>query len=874
VTGGACRTAAISHDIRRPIFSGGHIAKSKRNLQTFSSGYGATSAARRLARKMEAAEDEEFMGLNSLNDNCLARNERGSTEERNSWFGNALRDDEDYQTRSRLSVAVPPNTPDNGNEQPKSEHMSGGTSTTEVLLSSLEQIRSLYEQGQAIDAAQLFLDTHPISLKGISSERRELGIQIFLMNCKEGNVFIARSIFERIEAVDRVSRYMWKILIVALAKKGCIDSVATLYIRYRNWMPLPPYLIDIVLRCLIESNRLTTAKWLLYGSIKHDRNCGLCGLFLHGLWKKTRNVELLNGQLKKLLSLLPGFGKKPTAKLFNPVLKAYVDFGRVTDAEALVEDMQTKYGIPLKCRTKGMLVYSRALECDWDAVERGLQEMYDLGFTNSWVDFIRIFDRIFLEYWVGHSGTAIKDFIFRSVEKYGIVPDRILYQHMLEALVEKGNMDMITEFMQLARTRKWNISIDEQKFIEVLRSRRLARESSPVGSWQMLQAARVKYGQSAVSRQLLGFDRRSVPIQEVNLMPITGAMIPWYKRSMEEVLPSRPVDQFQPLDRQMARFMHAGKLREALNCFRNAKAAKLQLTPLHVELAVIATLVEDGLTAARELVHEEWDNVRHLSPFFPLFFRQVTEADPNAEAELIKTAIFRYYGLCWDHPMLLVKHHLMASTCRRLITQNKPEEALDVLKLAYMSRWGRRDKFGGTCMKMFVRAFQATNKIKGVRWCIITGLCRGSALNKDFVVEVRRVIAALKLQSKPIHKRRARERAMYLKYLDFLASLLERKCEGDPSLSELHGNRTEKLFARKRYEWPIVADRLQCDFASVQQVVKSWDEEFELDKLFGRIHPNPEVTAALWDESRVVQGEDYFVEDVPWVDSQFISAGQ
>ena len=94
-------------------------------------------------------------------------------------------------------------------------------------------------------------------------------------------------------------------------------------------------------------------------------------------------------------------------------------------------------------------------------------------------------------------------------------------------------------------------------------------------------------------------------------------------------------------------------------------------------------------------------------------------------------------------------------------------------------------------------------------------------MNKDFVVEVGRVIAALKLQSKPIHKLRARERVTYLKYLDFLASLLERTCEGDPSLSDLHGNRTEKLFTRKRYEWPVVADKLQCDFASVQQVVRS-----------------------------------------------------
>lgn len=902
--GSICTIATITYDVHRRVRIAERIIENKRTIQSSAPNYDATSAARRLARMIEAAEAGEFMGLDSLKDDdrklrkrrdsqvasaSPAQDEQAVPKDgsenapvksetkvppvwllqtqsqdrfpapvKNLWGARKPNDSQEHRetegTDSPSAEQERPATPlsrvDSGIGLAQDERLSENTTKEAIpdenVFYAPDRIRDLLDRDRPIEAAQLFLDTHPASLKGLPSDRRELALEIFLVNCREGNVFIAKSIFERIEAVDKVNLTMWKALLFALAQKGHVESVATLYLRYRHQFHVPPYLVDIILRALLESHRLTTAKWFLFRNLKLDQNCGLSGLYLSGLWKKTRSIELLNGQFQKLLKFLRRLGKRPTEKLFNPMLKAYVEFGRVADAEALATLMETKYEIPPSCRSKGLLVYAQALRCEWEKVERGLQEMHDLGLTENRHDFTRIFDRIFLEYWVVNPGSAIRDFVFRSIERYNLVPDAVLYKHILEAFVEKGDQDMIAELSHLARERNWKIPIDEKEFLEILRTRRHAVEQSPVGFWNMLQAARIKYGQSATSQQILGYDRTSFPLVEVNQMPYSDYSVAWYERTMKQMLPSRPVDQYQSLDKQMSYYMHVGKMDEALRCFRNAKEAKLVLKQRHVELAVAATLIKDGLAAARAVVEEEWRELRRKVQFFPLFFRQVMEAEPADEGEVLKMAVFHFYNLCWENPKLIVKHHITVATSRRLMVDQKPEVALDLLKDVYMSRYGRTRKFDGTCMKMFVRAFEQTGNVAGVRWCILTALSRGTALNRDLVVEVRRALASLRWNQKGQHSEH------YLAYLDYLAGLLEQKSNGVPELRHLRTNRGEKRLARKTSEEPRVVDELRSDFASVRLVVEHWDEERELEQLFGGGDTDPRETARRWSERQVL----------------------
>lgn len=706
-----------------------------------------------------------------------------------------------------------------------------------------ENMEELFERGDYINAAQIFLDAHPASLRGISSERRELATQAFFLNCRHDNVFIARSVFERLEEVDRISPTMWRILIVTLAKKGCIESAATIYMRYRERFSVPGVLLDVVLRCLIESRRLTSAKWVLLRNLSKDRDCGLCGAYLSGLWKKTRNIELLNGQFTKLLMVLRRLDKSPTEKLVNPLLKAYVEFGRFSDAEALVHQMTTTYRVPLTCRMKGLLVYGRALQCDWAAVDDGLQEMHNLGLTNKKRDFVYIFDRIFLEYWPSHTCVEIQDFLYRYIDKFDINADRVFFQHIMEAIVEKGDEAMVSEFTSMARQRGWRVKVDEKAFIDLLRNRRSALEDSPVGFWQMLRVAREENMRATASQQLLGQDRRS-------FLPVTnnlGAQFPdaWYKRTVDEITkPSRPVDQFQKLHHQMIYYMHMGKMGDALQCFQGAKHAGFHFKPLEVELAAIATLLEHGPSAAQTLLEGPW------TKSLPIFYRQIKDLDPSAEDEVVKLAVFRFYKICWLTRRMVIKHNITASTSRRLIASNKPELALDLLVAVYTSKYGRLKEFDAVCIKMFLRAFTATNNFAGMRWCILTAISRGSALSRDLAVEVDRVLGIVRREDT------SSEKKIQLRYLDFAASVLHGKCNGDPKYSELRGNaELKKSFRRRLKGYGNKYDMWRGQAKLFKQAIEEWDEEYELEKVLRRIDNDDSSILAQWDEAACVELE-------------------
>lgn len=838
--------AAITYDMHRRVRVAERIVENKRALQTSAPNYDATSAAKRLARMMEAAEAGEFMGAESLReDNRRLYQAQHETDGPGIHGRDGIPEDngvpnlpKSFLEPTQFDIPQPPGPRlDMGGPGIPSWYAyidtgTPGAGLPEKALSSSgqesslnQQMRDLLSCGRPIDAAQIFLEGHAASLGGISSERKELAVQAFFVNCREGNVYIARNVFERLEEVDMVSPEMWKALMFALAKGGSVESTAALYSQYRLKFPLPPEMVDIVLRCLLESQRLTTAKWVLMRNLHVDRDCGLCGAYLTGLWKKTRSIELINGQLKNLLITLPRLGKVPTDKLFNPVIKAYVEFGRFGDAEALVNDMVTSYGLPLSCRTMGLLLYGKALQYDWASVEAGLEKMHEVHLTRRKRDFVQIFDRLFLEYWVAHSGTEIRDFLFRCIDKFNIVPDRVLYKHILEAFVEKGNLDMISELSNIAEERSWKVRINEEEFLQVLRSRRLALEGGPVGFWQMLQAARLRHGQAATSQHILGYDQRSFPSAEVNKMPFTESPMAWYQRSLQEITPSKPVDQYLKLHKQMAHYIHSGKLVEALKCYHGAKRAGFHLKHVHVELAVIATLLEHGLSAARELINSEWEDIGGSSKFFPDLFYQLLQVHERNETKQIKRAVLRFYHICMTHKNLTVKHHLTVAISRRLIFLKKSDIALDLLATVYTSRYRDAAKFNGVFMKMFARAFSELHNPGGIRWAILSALAQSGTITWDLVVEVRRILGVL---HRSMNALSSPEKTEQLEYLDHIAMLLEKKSEGDTSALEFQID-PDKRRSTQQNQPGAVDERKLFKKEDIRETLETWNENRELE---------------------------------------------
>ena len=887
--GGFCTVAALTYDVHRRVRVAERIVENKRTIQTSTPRYDATSAARRLARMMEAAEAGEYKGAESLREDNRKFHQvqhdsqtdpvdpgahvpdgisPGVVEDRGT-----LAQDQPSQVPLQSGVPHPlgsainmrvtaasflhtyMNILDRTRNFRRYHADKDSQNSTEELgfLSSLsQQIQGLLDCGRPIDAAQIFLETHPASMNGLSLERSELATRTFFINCDEGNVFIARSIFERLEALGIVSLEMWQVLLFALAKKGCIESTASLYEQYQFKFSIPPEMVDIVIRCLLESHRLTTAKWVLLRNLHVDRDCGLCGAYLTGIWKKTGSIELLHGQLRKILKTLPQFGKEPSDKLFNPVIKAYVDFGRYKDAEALANDMTTVYDIPLQCRTVGLLVFAKALQCDWHGVMDGLQKMHETKLTKRKRDFVNIFDRIFLEYWVSHSGLEIRDFLFRCINDFDIVPDRVLYQHILEAFVEKGDADMIAEFSNFARERSWKIPFNEDQFLETLRAKRLALEDGPVGFWQMLQAARVRHGQASTSKHILGYDQHSFPSPEVNKMPFTQSPLPWYERSVQEATPSKPASQYIKLHKRMAHYMHVGKMGDALECFQSAKRARFHVKLIHVELAVIATLLEHGITAARELIGAEWPSIRHSARAFPVFWSRILDMDDKAEKEQIKMAVFRFYKLCSSTKKMFVKHHITVAIARRLIISKKADIALDLMASIYMTRFRDAAKFDGVCLKMFVRAFSELDSLAGVRWGVLSALAKDDMVTWDLVVEVRRILGAFhrKFSVSP-----SPSQTRQLEYLDHIADLLEQKSAGNTSASELRFDPKERHHSQQQQS-QIREESSLFQKEDIRSTLQTWNEKSELKAVLETI--DADSTAERWKEANCLEQQKWF----------------
>ncbi|KAI9372519.1 hypothetical protein BJX61DRAFT_439249 [Aspergillus egyptiacus] len=930
--GSFCTVAAITYDVHRRVAVAERIVENKRALQTSAPRYDATSAAQRLSRMMEAAEAGEFKSI-----------EAWKEEERKFRRSHLLRPQDDTglspadQDSHDTSIPIinPSTTAGTGSEPGTSVPLEGTaieaskpdtlegnahnhfpsprpalpaeTREKYVLRQSdpsdtfaaleegealgmdkedslTERLQSLLDRGRIIDGAQIFLDEHPASVRGISSLRREIVVHLFYLNCKQENVFLARSIFERLEDIDRVSPTMWSILIVALARQGCVESAATVYERYRIRFNVPHYMLDVVLRCLLESQRLTSAKWLLLKHLQDDRNCGLSGAYLSGLWKKTRSIELLNGQFKKLLLMHRRLRRGVSRKLFNPVIKAYVDTGRFSDAEALVHEMETTYRVTPACRTRGLLLYGKALQHDWRAVEEGFEEMHGLGMTKS-ADFVKIFDRIFLEYWPLRSGAEIRDFLRRHIDTLDVIPDDVLYRHIMEAIVQRGDEAMLFEFADMASQRSWKVSpFDKDEYVKQLRERQAAADTSPVSFWQMLRAAQEHHKRLTLSESFVGYSQDSHQPESLNANP-DDLQFPmsWYHTTLEELTqPSRPVDQFQKLHKRMYHYMHAGKMAEALECFEGAVNANHELNQVHVELAVIATVLELGLDAAQKLVKE---NLPSFQPndHLPIFFRQVIAVDPSAEAEITKLAIFRFYHLCWWNRRSTVKHNILTSTVRRLVESNKPGIALDLLVAVYMSKYGRAVSFDGVCMKMFLRVFAALDNLAGIRWCLLTAFARGSALNRDFMVEVYRVLGMLERDynssssEAPLHLDDLKKLSVFqeieqvpnwrevkgqpnwresevalrrmeaLRYLTFVARRLGKKCAGQDFL-DVKSNPSAKKSLRRALKRPLNG-REFVRFTNLVQDVELWDEEFELDKVLGRIDLDENSIQAKWNEN-------------------------
>lgn len=973
--GGVCTVAAITYDAHRRATIAEKIVKNKRTLQTSTPYYNATSAAKKLALMVEAAEAGEYDGLASLKqagwnreshdhehnpvsdtqldpgdsdaegmaprqssihareyqkypshftlrdltaaaddleraavtkswlterseainfsaydqesaynhnsahdpelvyDEYSAHAQESAYDENAAYDQNSASDQElvydqdsasdqelvsDQYSASDQNLAYEPESEPSIHDRKKTEDESAQSKEDESP--AIRTVRDLFERGKIIEAAEYYLETHSQITEKLSEadRERELAVNIFYANCMEDNVWVARDLFEYIESRSSISPRMWKRLIICLTKAQAIESASQLILKYNDQIPIPFYFAELAIRCLLETHRFSEAASILYRNVSKDEDCALCGVYLSNLWKKSRSIDLMNREFERLMVIFRRIDRQPTAKLFNPMVKAYVSFGRIADAEALVNDMITVYGVAPNCRTKGLLLLGQAYGCNWKEVKDGLQELHELGMASDDRSFVKAYTALFLEFWPTHNAAEIREFFTDAVERYSLTPDQVLYEHVLQAYIQKGNTNFVTELAHLAVKSGWKVEMKEEEFVKQLQIHRRRVEHSPVGFWQLLNAARVTYGQAAASQQILGYDQRSIPWPEANCAQYTDVWPNWYRRALKGIMTDRPIDQYPQLDVQMAEALHRGDFESVLWSYENAGAAGYVFLSHHVELAAIATLVQEGLGPAQKLVEKHWEDMKAKLVVVPQFFVQIMDSDALPETELMKMAVFRFYTLCWEMSHRTSEHRFLNRIATRYIEQGKPDAALDLMLTVYKSRWGRQERLNGESMRTIMRAFLLTGSLKGVRWCLLTTIARGSADNKDLIVDARRALVTARVK-KIGWKGRKIDRLYFLRHLGKLVRILERKTNGDPELVSLLVNDKRWRRMTKKFYHPQIHKWQDDKTLSLQKVIAYWDEERELEWVTtepSKILQAEEKVWELWNEERVTSEEE------------------
>jgi hypothetical protein len=488
----------------------------------------------------------------------------------------------------------------------------------------------------------------------------------------------------------------------------------------------------------------------------------------------------------------------------------------------------------------------------------GLRVMHARGLTGEKRNFARVFDRLLLEYYPTHSGRETFKFIINSVNDFEIVPDRVLHRHILEALVERGDSEMIRHITELSEEREWKTGIDKIALGKILKARRVMMQSTPVGSWNMIKAAKRQYGLVASSRRILGTSAETYTIDGDSLAPVRNNADTSYSESMDDFMIKKSINLYMPLEKRMEQFIHAGRFSAAKATFDKAVQSGHPVESIHLKLAAVAHILENGssdLEEVRQTIRKQWlewkkrPTVRYTRPFpsiVPVFLQQIVQLERGQvrESTLYKSALMEFYNICADTPTLIVKNHASTALARRLIREGRQLLAIEILKALYKSKWRKSHKFDQVQLKMLFRAFAIENHIRGVWWCLSTVLTRYERVARFFVVEAERLLPMLE-------RRVAGVSSNDLEVVQQLVDLIRKKAASDdPTLFAV--SREQKRRMRTRPALPHrVTEYGHLPDETVEAVLAKFDEEVEFDLMDRTIDPNDAGVLQWWEERTI-----------------------
>lgn len=865
--------AAISYEVNRRVRVAEHLVDQKRNLEATCPNYNAFGRGTAVDRMMEAAEAGEFAGLESMRkgEPFVGGQARSiHTRVPNPAAGTHTSSQQIRTIASTQEIPDPPLpgvnplNPDwaepssGGNTQPttaRTRHAKFGRQRKPKTYGTFEfRTAGADREHRLIEALDLWARNKPIEAserlwgfqhngsKTIPQSAKDLCLDLFDANMKEGNIFIAVKNFNWLADNAEVTQDLWEALISGFANLKSYETLATTYLRFSGQFTLSPSLRTTVIRALTDSYRLQEAQKFVNDHITAPGGHILCTLYLSQLWKKSHSADIVETEFEDIITAFREHGIPLEEGLFLPLMRAYVESGFHEKAYSLIEAMEKTHGINITSASIGLVAYSKALKSDWQGVEKIFQEIYDLGLDqDSPVPLDRNFDRIFLEYYLAHTGQEIRDFVFRAIERYGIKIENVLFRHVIMAFIQKGTPAMVEELITVAEERSWRTNITKEAFLRVLQEHRLSCETSDVGLWRMLRASQDKRGRASGSQRLLGFDKNSFPYDDAFKLPGTDETTTWWRKANHIPEASKKLDNFVALFKRMLHSVQTGHVGEAVSLFQGAKAAGKVMKQPHIELATVASIVHQGSIEEAKAIIEDARNGFEgpEKKRMENFFRQMLKA--SSKERLLKVAVLHYYKIL-DRQSCPIKHHFASSACAVLVKSGKPKAALRLFRAINKRKVECNTPFDSVAVTIIARAAAHTGNLKALRWAIITALHRPSAISRSLVAEVYSLLAMLK--HKAVSPDLVEDFKLQLDDLNYMVTVLERKeaIDNKPFKNQVfmpfRGDKPGEGQGSGKLTWTagmwsdMLDVRMQPGRKNLMGSVLNWSEREEFESLF------------------------------------------
>lgn len=874
--GSACTVATISYEVNRRIRLAEGLVESKRSFKTSCPNYDSTARGAVVAKMMEAAESGEFLGIDSIrekewgggmkrtsvNARTLGQEESpqwnstsetkkkrpGNREEALAWIqalhepwnlrpstprcnaARASKTSADDTRFSNLLIQLQSKPASSDLHECPPEEAPPSLSSYKLqygakLSDNAVLAEKLLEQERPIWAAQRFLLAYPKANPELPDSAKQLCVRIYEANIKDDNVHLAHRLFRWMQLAVVVTQPSWETLIDKLVKKQNMELTATVYTAFSTQFEISKGLQGPVLRFLIDSYRLKEAEEMVFKLLKNDHECKQCSVYLRRLWKKSGDVKIIDDQFQKMLLAFQDNQMNLSHTLFNPVLEAYIESGWDEAAERLVEDMRTKYNVAASARTLGLLAYGRALKSDWEGVDRYFEQLQHIGEIPGGSWFTKIFDKVFLEYFLGNSAESIRNFVFRGIEKYNLVPDHILFEHIVRAYIQKGNPKMMMELIELAKERAWPVLMDGDRFADLIRSQ--YQRSGEIGLWDMFR----KYGRFSHTQRVLGLSKDDFRKNRNHDMSRAAEPTTWERKlTLKNV--SRRSNSIPNLYERMMHCMHVGSMDKAVELYREARMVGGFVRELEIDLAITATIIQTAsLDEAKTLLLQEKSLFAWIDDSsMPSFFQKLLSTNTTCEAETLIMALMNFYNIM-ECQALPIKHHATVSTCSRLMWLKRSEVAVRVFRAVNKSKYGGAVPFDAVGVKLIAKASSVLGNLAGVRWAILTALKRDSAISKDLSVEIVRSVEHLKMRS-PIETFESRlAYRLEVEYLAKLADVLNEKqllvAQHRESLARLPEHKRPRTDTPSyQFELPEIIDP---NGQSLPELLDTWMERVQLE---------------------------------------------